>query len=162
MLSLLSEEHLQKAIDVIGRDGISDDEIEVEIFAFAQEQMLARRLIDWLPEIFGIVLVSHMGDIHLPNTFSAKDKRGKWIELEFKVEPIVQIAVKVATEMYHAGPRNTFSNIALRSSMVNVVNRALNQSESLNGARLSGPALIGIPAEIYLPPSKPFWQRFFE
>jgi hypothetical protein len=162
MLSLPTEEQLQKAIAMIGRDGISEDEIEVEISALAEEQMLARRLIDWLPEIFGIVLVSHMVDIHLPNTFSAKDERGNWIELDFKVEPIVQIAARVATEMYHAGSRNTFSNIALRSSMVDVVNRAVKQLESLNGARLSGPALIGIPAEIYLPPSKPFWRRFFE
>jgi hypothetical protein len=150
MLSLPSKELLQKAITVIGRDGISDDEIEVEIFAFAQEKMLARRLIDWLPEIFGIVLVSHMGNIQLQNTFSAQDKRGKWIELEFKVEPIIQIAMNTAIEMYHAGPRNTFSNIALRSSMVNVINRALNQSQSFVGAQLSGPALTGIPAEIYI------------
>ena len=161
MLPLPTEELLQKAIAVIGRDGISEDDIEVEISAIIEEQMLARRLIDWLPEIFGIVLVSHMGDIHLPNTFSAKDASGNWIELEFDVEPIVQVAARLATEMYHAGPRNTFSNIALRSSMVDAVNRALNQQESLNGARLSGPALIGIPAEIYLPPLKPFWYRFF-
>lgn len=162
MLSLVSEELLLKAIDVIGRDGISDDEIEVEILVLAQEQMLARRLIDWLPEIFGIILVSHMGEIQLPTTFSAKNKRGKWIELEFKVEPLVQIASMVATDIYHAGPRNTFSNIALRSCMVDAVNRALNESRSLVGAQLSGPALMGIPAEIYVPRSKPFWGRLFE
>lgn len=156
MLSLPSEDHLQKAIAVIGRDDISDDEIEVEIAAFVHEQMLARRLIDWLPEVFGIVLISHLGEIDLPTTFSAKDKRGHWIELEFELEPIIQIAAKVATEMYHTGPRNTFSNIALRSAMVGAVNRVLNESGSLDGGHLSGPALIGIPAEIYRPPSKPF------
>jgi len=162
MLPLLSEELLQNAVAVLGRDGISDDEIKVEIAALAQEQMLARRLIDWLPEVFGIVLISHTVDIHLPNTFSAQDKQGNWFQFEFRCEPIIQIAAKVATEMYHAGPRNIFSNIALRSVLLGVVGRVLNESGSLDGGYLSGPALIGIPAEIYLPPSKPFWQRFFD
>lgn len=156
MLSLPSEEHLQKAIAVLGRDGISGDEIEIEISAFVHEQMLARRLIDWLPEIFGIVLISHMEDINLPDTFGAQDKHGNWFRLEFKLEPIFQMAIKVATEMYHAGPRNTFGNIALRSAMVSTVSRVLNESGSLEGGYLSGPSLIGIPAEIYLPPSKAF------
>ena len=155
MLPLLSEELLQNAIAVLGRNGISDDEINVEIAALAQDQMLARRLIDWLPEVFGIVLISHMGDIGLPNTFSAQDKHGNWFQLEFKLEPIIQIATKVATEMYHAGPRNIFSNIALRSALLGVVGRVLNESGSLDGGYLSGPALIGIPAEIYLSPAKP-------
>lgn len=155
MLSLPSEEHVQKAIAVLGRDGISEDEIEVEIAALAQEQMLARRLRDWLPEVFGIVLISHTVDIHLPDTFGAQDKHGNWFQLEFKLEPIIQMAGKVATEMYHDGPRNTFSNIALRSALLGVVGRVLKESGSLNGGYLSGPALIGIPAEIYLPLAKP-------
>lgn len=162
MLSLPSEELLQKAIAVLGRDGISKDEIEVEIAALAQEQMLVRRLIDWLPEVFGIVLISHTVDIQLPDTFSAQDKHGNWFRLEFKLEPIIQMAGKVATEMYHAGPRNTFSNIAFRSALLGAVNNAFNESGSFNGGYLSGPALIGIPAEVYLPPSKPFLQRFFK
>jgi hypothetical protein len=118
MLPLLSEELLQNAIAVLGRDGISHDEIEDEIAALAQEKMLARRLIDWLPEVFGIVVISHMGDIRLPTTFGAQDRDGNWFQFEFRCEPIIQIAGRVATEMYHAGPRKSFTNIALRSALL--------------------------------------------
>jgi hypothetical protein len=39
------------------------------------------------------------------------------------------------------------------------VNKALNQGVSLDGATLSGPALVGIPAELYLPKPPSLWQR---
>jgi len=58
-------------------------------------------------------------------------------------------ALRLATDMYHAGPRSTFGNVALRSSMVSAINQALNEGVSFEGGTLSGPALIATPAEIY-------------
>jgi hypothetical protein len=156
-----SSELIEQAIAIMGTDGMAEEEVEQKIAALSKDPMLARRLIDWLPEAFGIVLVSHMGGVNLPTTFSAKTSRGQWLEFELNAEPIFQNAARVAMEMYHSGPRNIFSNIALRSSMLSAVNQALNQGGSLEGATLSGPALIGIPAEIYAPPPRSLWARLF-
>ena len=151
---------IHKAIAALGVESTSDDEIDSDIAAFAEDKMVARRLIDWIPEAFGIVLASHIGKINLPTTFSARSRGGKWKTFEFKVEPIFAESLLIATDMYHLGDRSTFGNVAKRSSMIEVVNKALNAGESLDGATLSGPALIGIPAEVYEAKSKSFWQKF--
>jgi hypothetical protein len=145
-------EEMNYVMSLLGSDDIAEEDIEASVFAYTKDSMLARRLIDCIPEAFGIILIGHMSiNLNLPKTFSAKAKNGQWLEFEFNVEPIFVDAIKIAAEMFHTGPRSVFKNIASRSAMVNTVNRALNQAQSLNGATLSGPALIGIPAEIYLP-----------
>jgi len=108
-----------------------------------------------------MVLISHMDQVTLPTTFSAKNKRGDWIELDLSVEPIFHSAIRLATHMFHNGPQSTFSNIAGRSALLGAVNRALNEGRSLKGATLSGPALISIPAETYLPPAPSIWRKLF-
>ena len=153
-------EAIRKAIAVLGIEGTPEGTVESDIASLAGDKMVARRLIDWIPEAFGIVLASHVGKINLPTTFSAQSHGGEWKHFEFKVEPIFVESLRIATDMYHSGDRPTFGNIAKRSSMVDVVNNALNAGESIDGATLSGPALIGIPAEVYEARSKSLWQRF--
>jgi hypothetical protein len=157
----VSPDLIQRTAAILGTDGITDEEIESKVFALAQDSMLARRLIDWIPEAFGIIFIPHMAKVNLPTTFSAKSKKGKWIEFNFSVEPIFEGAVRLGMEMYHSGPRNTFSSIVSRSSIIDAINRALNQGEPLDGATLSGPAFAGIPAEVYTPQAKPLWRRLF-
>ena len=111
--------------------------------------MVARRLIDWIPEAFGHILVSHMGKFNLATSFSAKATDGRWVKFEFKTEPIFPEALQLGAEIYHSGSRNLFGSIALRSSKVAAVNNALTAGASLEGSTLSGPALNGIPAETY-------------
>lgn len=149
LLSVPTESQLQQAIALIAQEGLGDDDIEQRMTALATEPMLARRLIDWLPEAFGLVLVSHMDGVELPTRFSASDRNGRWHEFEFAAEPIFAPAMNLAMQMYQAGPRQSFARIAQRSSIVDAVSRALEQCGSLEGTRLSGPALVGIPAEIY-------------
>jgi hypothetical protein len=153
---------IEHSIAIIGADGISDEEIETQVLALSQDSMLARRLIDWLPEAFGLVFAPHLAKVILPRTFSAKSSHGNWIEFDFQVEPIFPIAIHFGMEMYHAGPRNIFNNIVLRSSIIAVINKALNNGISLDGGTLSGPALIGIPAETYLPKPTSLWRRLFQ
>lgn len=160
MLSI-SDTQLEEVAAIVGAAGVDDEALEPRVAMLVQNSMLARRLIDWLPEAFGMVLVSHMDAVTLPTTFSVKNKRGDWVELDLSVEPIFHSAIRLATHMFHNGPRDMFSNIALRSALVVAVNRALNEGRSLKGAVLSGPALLGIPAEIYLPPSRSIWQKLF-
>jgi hypothetical protein len=158
----VSPDIVDRAIAIIGTDGISEPEIESTILSLAQDPMLARRLIDLLPEAFALVFLPHLANVNLPTTFSARSRSGKWKEFDLQLEPIFSIAVHTGMEMYHSGPRNTFKNVVLRSSLVDAVNKALSQGASLDGATLSGPALNGVPAEIYLPKPISLWARLFQ
>lgn len=157
----ITSDLVARAIAIIGADDISDSGIESGVLALAQDKMLARRLIDWIPEAFGMILIGHMAHVHLPTTFSARTKRGKWISFEFGLEPIFPIALGMAAGMYHSGPCNTFTAIVVRSCVLAVVNKALSQGADLEGAKLSGPALIGVRAEVYIPPQESLWRRIF-
>jgi hypothetical protein len=156
----IAPEIVKQAISILGEEGILDDDLEGRVLALCGEQMLARRLIDLLPEAFALVFVRHLAKVNLPRTFSARNRRGKWVEFELSVEPIFPVAVQLGAEIYHAGPREIFRNIVMRSSIVGAVNKALADGSSLEGATISGPALIGIPAETYLPKTSLWWRLF--
>jgi hypothetical protein len=158
----ISSSLVERAANIVGADGISDADIEANVLALAGDALLARRLIDWLPEAFGLVLLPHVARVALPTTFSAKSATGRWMDFELQAESIFPIATCLGEAMYRSGPRNTFHNIAVRSSIVATVNKALDDVKSIDGATLSGLALIGIPAEAYLPPRKSIWRRLFE
>lgn len=156
-------ELIQKAILIMGRSGVTQDEIESEVLAIAHDPMLARRLIDWIVEAFGMVLAAHVTPgMIMPTTFSARSSNGKWLSLKLTAEPIFFETVKIAQAIYHNGPRELFGSIAVRSSMIQAINNALNSGANLKGAVFSGPALLGIPAEVYPSPPKSIWTRFFE
>jgi hypothetical protein len=158
----ISEETIRAAIAIIGTSGNEDAQIERDVRALVADEMTSRRLIDLIPEAFGIVLVSHISHkIVLPTTFSAKSSSGQWIHFPFSAEPIFADALRIAQSIFHDGPRDVFQNISLRSSMTNTVNNTLNSGASLDGACLSGPALIGIPADIYPSLPKSFWKKLF-
>ena len=141
---------VRKAIDVLAKFASQPELAENEILSVAGDHDLARRLIDWIPEAFGAVLIGHMKlGLSLPQTFTAKDKQGHWREFPFSAEPIFLQAVEAASLCYHEGPREVFVALAPASSMVDSVNRALNAGADLSGASLAGPAMLGIPAETY-------------
>jgi hypothetical protein len=160
-MQIIPDEKIHRAISVLGVDGISESDIESRILAIAGDTMSARRLIDWIPEAFAAVLIPHVGKVNLPKTFSAKARSGKWIEFEFAREPVFVNAVPMAMDMYHSGYRAAFKIIVGRSSMLDVVNKALNAEASIDGATLSGPAMLGIPAEVYAKAQHSFWRRWF-
>ena len=149
-LSVPTEAVLKRAIDLIGQDGLGDDDIQQRILDLAGEPVLAQRLIAWLPEAFGLVLISGMDGVDPPTAFTARDQRGRWREFAFDAEPLLPMALVLASEMFGAGPRYSFGRIAQRSAMVAAVSQVLQQDGSLFGARISGPALAGVPAEVYI------------
>lgn len=161
MLAPVPADVIHKAIMVLGVEGIAEGEAEANIASFAHDNMVVRRLIAWIPEAFGIVIVSHLGKINLPSTFSARSSDGQWKQFEFKLEPIFAEALRLAADMYHSGDRVAFANIAKRSSTVDIVNKVLNARHSIDGATLSGPALMGIAAEVYDAEPTPMWRRLF-
>ena len=142
-------EMIESAIEIIGAEDISDEEIESQVLNIAGDEMLARRLIDWLPEIFGSVVVAHLGDVNFVDTFSAKTASGKWKDIPMKAEPIFVQGIKIAQDAYHSNWTENHKRLSLRSAVLNSVNNLLNEGGSVDGATTSGPALIGIPAEVY-------------
>jgi hypothetical protein len=157
----VSKDILDEAIASLGTEGVGDDEVESQVSSLVGDPMTARRLIDWPPEAFGLVFISHEWNIKVPKMFSARSADGEWHEFGFNNEPMFTESLKIAQRMFHSGPRNVFKNVSLRSSMIAVVNKALNSGASLDGASIGGPALVGIPAELYQSPSKSFWRRIF-
>lgn len=157
----ISVAQLEQVIAIIGIDGITDDEIETRVAVVLPDPMSARRAIDWLPEAFGLVLIGHMARVTMPTTFSARSKRGQWVEFAFDAEPVFKDALRLGIEMYHSGSRGVFVNVSQRSSLVAAVSQALNAGSSIEGATLSGPALIGIPAEVYRGEPPSLWRRLF-
>ena len=158
----IPDETIQKAISIMGATGITEEDMESQVLALAPDAMTARRLIDWITEAFGFVLVAHINaKIILPTTFMARRANDQWVSLQFEVEPIFGTALKMAQHIFHNGPSDLFQTIALRSSMVNTINNALNSSADLDGAVMSPTALLGIPAEVYPSPPKPWWRKWF-
>lgn len=148
----LTAELVDHAIHAFGQGERSEDAIENEILALAGHPLTARRLIDAIPEAFGLVLVAHIpacAGMALPSSFSVRSADGEWHSIACEREPVFALAAVAATRMYHDGPRDRFRAIASRASIVNVVSQALDQVDSLDGASMAGPAFDGIPAELY-------------
>lgn len=144
---------VQATIDILGNPELTPDEIETQVLALAGgDAMLARRLIDVVPEGFGLVLVSHIKSaetMQLPAEFAVQDAAGEWVGFPFAREPVFIAAVLAAQAMFHAGPRLVFQTVTDRSALLNTVNDALNQGGSLEGATLGGPSFLSIPAAVY-------------
>lgn len=160
-LHSISDASLAEAASIIGVADATDEVIEAGVQALFEDRMAARRVIAWLPEAFALVVIPQVAAVKLPTTFSASAKNGRWIEFGFDAEPIVQSALRLGADMYRAGSREVFGHIASRSGLLTVVNKALNQGANLEGAALSGPALMGVPAEVYLAQRKSFWGKLF-
>ena len=144
---------VQATIDILGNPELTPDEIETQVLALAgRDAMLARRLIDVVPEGVGLVLVSHIKSaetMQLPTEFAVQDAAGEWVGFPFAREPVFIAAVLAAQAMFHTGPRLVFQTVTDRSALPNTVNDALNQGGSLEGATLGGPSFLGIPAAVY-------------
>ena len=126
------------------------DQLEAAAIALTGEPGLARRAISWLPEAFGIVLASHIEPgIKLPTTFMAKNIEGEWVELPLALDPVFAQALRLATTVFHGGPREIFSALALASSVHAAVNNALNENAVLKGSKLQPIRMLGLSAEAY-------------
>ncbi|CAN7428004.1 hypothetical protein LJR118_002782 [Acidovorax sp. LjRoot118] len=140
-------------IDHLGNSELSVAEIEAAVLALSDgDAMLARRLIDVVPEGFGLVLVSHIESaqsMQLPTAFSVQNTAGDWVEFPFQCEPIFIAAVLAAQQMFHTGPRLKFQTVTDRSALLNTVNNALNNGGSLEASTLAGPRFLGIAAAVY-------------
>jgi len=148
----LTPELVTSAIEVFGQGERTDRAIEADMRALAGHPLTARRLVDVIPEAFGLVLVAHIpgcAGMEMAQTFSARSADGEWHSIPCEREPLFALAAAAAMRMYHDGPRDRFRAIATRASIVHAVSQALDQTDSLEGASMAGPAFNGLPAELY-------------
>ena len=147
---MIDNDLMRRVCAILGEESISEADLEARVLSLADSPIHARRLIDWTREAFGLVLIGHIAKVVMPKTFRAEAANGEWMEFSFDAEPIFRAAVLEASEMIHAGPRGLFQNIATCGGLFAAVNNALNEGADIGGAELSGPSLLGIPAEVYL------------
>jgi hypothetical protein len=155
-------EWVHAVFELLGLENKSIEEIESEVRSMVPDAMTARRLIDWIPEVVALVIVAHISDVKLPSTFSATTAEGRWVELQFDSEPVIALAYVAASDAIHSEHKQHALRVASRSATMAVVNRTLDTGhalEDLRGGSLSGPAMIGIPAEIYSSRKPPIWKR---
>jgi len=148
-MNSISESTLERVVDILGSGSSSEDEIEDEVLNLIGDDILARRVLDWVPEAFGALLLGHIDGLTLPTTFSVCSRDSTWRELPFSAEPIFAQALRFAMQLAHGGAGGVFEAVAKRSSLLAAVNNALNTGKSPGQIVLSGPAFVGIPAEVY-------------
>jgi hypothetical protein len=156
-LSLASDDLLSETVAIFAAEEIDRGEA---IAALVKDPILALRLLAWIPEAFGYVLISRGGKVTLPATFTAWSTRGKPYDFRFEAEPIFAGAVRLATKMINSGQQDVCAKVALGSSMVATVNTFSEQGSRLEDIVLTGPGLVSIPAEVYLS-KQPLWRRIF-
>ena len=149
-MDTLSQDQLKRIASLVADRALTRLERESGAHFIAGSRELAQRALDWLPEAFGLVALSRIEGLDLPTTFSAMSKSGTWHEFPLSAEPLYAQAIDLTHD-----PKVPFRAIAEQSSCVNAVDNALNSGSSVQGARVSGPALVGIPAEAYLPTKGP-------
>lgn len=160
-MNAIPDEIIERAIDILGTEGLSDEEIEEKVASLVSDPMDARRLIDWIPEAFGAHVIAHLGKPVLPAFFSARNAKGRYITFPIDHEPIYAVAQGMAARMRDEGIRDQVLAIAARSSIFQAAQKAILAGVSIDGAVCSGPALVGIPAEVYPAPKRTFLERLF-
>ena len=102
----------------------------------------ATRLAFLVPLAFGRVLISHLAQLELSTEFLIKESTTETVR-PLQGEPLFIEALRIATRMYHSGPRDLFEPAALMSAEVGAVNKVLNSGATLDGGSLARPIFWG-------------------
>jgi hypothetical protein len=156
----VSHDLLEQAVRLLGNPDLSHDEVEEKLKADKVEDMVARRLCSFVPEAFGVVAVGHMPKkVIFPATFGAPDKQGHLEEFPFSSEPIFEQAKKKGETMYLENPRQAFDAVSARSSVMEIINEAMENGTDYEGAELA--IETEVPAEVYRGEKGeiPFWRK---
>jgi len=138
--------------DILGAQEHVDEQVTQRVAEFVARPITVQRLIDVIPEAFGLVLISRMPETRntlIPNTFLVLDNFGDWNELPMWFEPIFDMALSKAKHTFDNGPRTTVENNCNRSVLISALSAALNANASLDGAAFAPPAFLDLPASLY-------------
>jgi hypothetical protein len=138
--------------DILGAQEHIGEQVLQRVDDLVAQPITAQRLIDVIPEAFGLVLISRMPETRntlVPSTFLAMDKIGEWSELRMSFEPIFEMALAKARHTFDHGPRTTVENNCNRSVLISALSAALDANALLDGAAFAPPAFADLPASLY-------------
>jgi hypothetical protein len=142
----VSNDTIRAAVEILGSCEQVDDEVERRIRSLVAEDLTMRRLVAFIPEAFGWVVVSHLpGATEMSlKGFIMEDGGGPF---PFISEPIFAEAVKIGQFTFHNGPRHLIRNIANRSAILSAASGLLDKVGSLKGCAFA--SCIALPASLY-------------
>uniref|UniRef100_UPI00260FB18D hypothetical protein n=1 Tax=Janthinobacterium sp. TaxID=1871054 RepID=UPI00260FB18D len=82
---------IYQAVEILGAHEHASEAEEAQLRALVSEEITVRRLADVIPEAFGMMVAAHLSgaeNLSLPDTFSAQDESGAWLEFPLQQEPI--------------------------------------------------------------------------
>lgn len=156
----VSAEIVAQAVDIIGAEGAEEEEIVKQLLDLAGDELLAKRLREWIREAFGREMVFGLsgGGVTFLDTFGVFTRDRKPVNVPNRAEPILDISLRLARKMVQDGRQVQFARIAITSSCAQTALNAREQGASMEGATMAT-AFNGIPAEAYPDYPKSFWKR---
>jgi len=149
-MEAISNEIFEQAVALLGNPDLSQEQAADELVAHGTNDLVASRLVTFIPEAFGIFLARQMEEEpSLPHSFGVRDKSGKSKLVPFDSEPIFVLAMHHAQTMYHQGTGDVLAAISLRGSIMKSINNAVESGLKLNTLQMV--IAFGIPAEVYRP-----------
>jgi hypothetical protein len=157
----VSYELVVQAADILAAEGMDEEGIKAQLLALTGDELLAKRLREWVREVFGRVMLLDSGhQIQFVNTFSVFTSDRKAVSVPNRAEPIVELATRLAEDHLKQGRKEYVFRVGESSAPLRTALPALEQGVSLDGAVMAS-AFNGIPAEAYPGYPKSFWKRLF-
>ena len=155
----VSYELVVQAAEILATEGIDEEGIKAKLLALAGDELLAKRLREWIRETFGRVMLSDAGHrIQFVDTFTVFTSDRKSVSVPNRAEPIVELATRLAQDHLKQGRTEYVFRVAETSASVRTASPAIEQGVSLDGAVMAS-AFNGIPAEAYPDYPKSFWKK---
>jgi hypothetical protein len=154
----VSYELVVQAADILATEGIDEDGIEAQLLALTGDELLAKRLREWIREAFGRVVLLSGHRIHFLDTFTVLTSERKLIKVPNRAEPIIKMAGRLAVDYLSQGRKEYVLLIAETSAPMQTALSMIEKGLSLDGAMMAS-AFNGIPAEAYPDYPKSFWKR---
>jgi hypothetical protein len=158
-LAPVSYELVVQATDILAAEGVEEEGIKAKLLALTGDELPAKRLREWIREVFGRVMLLDVGHrIHFVDTFSVFTSERKAVTVPNRAEPIVEMATRLAQELLKQGRKEYVFRVGEGSAAMRSALPAIEQGVSLDGAVMAS-AFNGIPAEAYPDYPKSFWKR---
>ena len=146
------ENLVAQAIAIMSEEDIPDDMMIARIRKLMPRRVLAERLLIFIPEGFGLVMLGHQVLLLFPENFKVKDRFDNWVEFPLQAEPVLLIAMSMGMAAAHSEYANrvkAFERIALRSSSRAVIQKARTGVMGEKFMKMQSLPILGVAAEVY-------------
>lgn len=160
-MEVVSPEIVAAAIEILAVPQIDRKEIQLRMSKHCQDSVTVQRLIDWPPEAFAIVFISHHWKVALPTKFTTFNAKGKPRSFDFSCDPVFVESFRLAERALQNGAKDLMDSVSRHSAILSSATKALHDLGSLDGCTMGNPTSLGIPAETYEDNQTSFWRKWF-